>query len=75
MGKFERMRHLYHRRMKRARQQLKLLEEGKIKPAQLNSLAKRLLYKRFKAGHALKIKAMTSGAKEVSPDSSHPSHS
>ncbi len=67
MGKFEKMTHLYHRKRDKARQQLKLLEEGKIKPAELGRLARKLLYKRFKAGHALRVRTASAGAGQSSP--------
>ncbi|GEM_PF-5357711 len=62
MGKFEKMVHLYHRKREKAKQQLKLMEEGKIPPSQLNRLARKLLYKRFKAGHALKVRSNSGGS-------------
>lgn len=52
MGKFkEELRKIYHKKREKARQQLKLLEEGKITYDQLNRLAKKLFYKRVKAGY------------------------
>jgi|YelNatPaOPRAMG01_1025707.scaffolds.fasta_scaffold264687_1 hypothetical protein len=52
MGKFkEELRKIYHRKREKAKRQLKLFEEGKISYHQLNRLAKKLFYKRIKAGY------------------------
>ncbi len=52
MGKLkEELRKIYHKKKEKARQQLKLLEEGKISYEQLNRVAKKLFYKRIKAGY------------------------
>ncbi|MCM8803688.1 MAG: hypothetical protein NC833_00310 [Candidatus Omnitrophica bacterium] len=52
MGKLkEEMRKIYHRKRKKAKAQLKLLEEGRITYDQLNRLAKKIFYKRIKAGY------------------------
>ena len=44
---------IYHKKKEKAKQQLKLLQEGKIPFSKLNKLAKKILYKRLKAGHPL----------------------
>ncbi|MCM8772701.1 MAG: hypothetical protein NC926_05300 [Candidatus Omnitrophica bacterium] len=52
MGKLkEELRKIYHKKKEKARQQLKLLEEGKITFDQLNRVAKKLFFKRIKAGY------------------------
>jgi len=52
MGKLkEELRKIYHRKREKAKRQLKLFEEGKINYHQLNRLAKKLFYKRIKAGY------------------------
>jgi len=54
MGKLkEEMRKIYHKKRKKAKEKLKLFEEGKITYDQLNRLAKKILYKRLKAGYQL----------------------
>ncbi len=52
MGKLkEELRKIYHKKREKAKRQLKLFEEGKISYHQLNRLAKKLFYKRIKAGY------------------------
>lgn len=52
MGKSkEELRKIYHKKREKAKQQLKLFEEGKITFNQLNRLAKKIFYKRLKAGY------------------------
>jgi len=52
MGKLkEELRKIYHKKREKAKNQLKLFEEGKISYEQLNRLAKKLFYKRIKAGY------------------------
>ncbi|MCM8766470.1 MAG: hypothetical protein NC816_06920 [Candidatus Omnitrophica bacterium] len=52
MGKLkEELKKIYHKKKEKAKQQLKLLEQGKISYQQLNRLAKKLFYKRIKAGY------------------------
>ncbi|MCM8818674.1 MAG: hypothetical protein NC915_04270 [Candidatus Omnitrophica bacterium] len=52
MGKLkEELRKVYHRKKEKARQQLKLFEKGEIPYEKLNRLAKKLFYKRIKAGY------------------------
>jgi len=52
MGKFkEELRKIYRKKKESARQQLKLFEEGKIPYEKLNRIAKKLFYKRIKAGY------------------------
>jgi len=52
MGKLrEELRKIYHKKREKAKKQLKLFEEGKISYHQLNRLAKKIFYKRIKAGY------------------------
>ncbi|MCX7917701.1 MAG: hypothetical protein N2589_06205 [bacterium] len=52
MGKLkEELRKIYHRKKEKAKKQLKLFEEGKIPYEKLNRVAKKLFYKRIKAGY------------------------
>lgn len=52
MGKLkEELNKIYHKKRKRAMEQLKLFEEGKISYEQLNRLSKKIFYKRIKAGY------------------------
>ncbi|MCM8785484.1 MAG: hypothetical protein NC827_05690 [Candidatus Omnitrophica bacterium] len=52
MGKLkEELNKIYHKKREKAKEQLKLLEQGKITYQQLNRLAKKLFYKRIKAGY------------------------
>lgn len=56
MGKLrEEMRKIYHKKREKAKAQLKLFEEGKITYEQLNRLAKKIFYKRIKAGYQFPI--------------------
>jgi len=53
MGKLKpAMKIIHQKRRKKAQSQLKLLESGKITLDALNSIAKKLFYKRLKAGYA-----------------------
>ncbi|RKY30222.1 MAG: hypothetical protein DRP67_04920 [Candidatus Omnitrophota bacterium] len=57
MGKLkEELRKIYHKKRKKAKEQLKLYEEGKIPFSKLNRLAKKIFYKRLKAGYKFQIK-------------------
>ena len=52
MGKLkEELRKIYHKKREKALAQLKLLEEGKISYDQFNRLARKIFYKRIKAGY------------------------
>ncbi|MFN4227636.1 MAG: hypothetical protein ACK4F0_05800 [Candidatus Ratteibacteria bacterium] len=52
MGKLkEELNKIYHKKREKAKEQLKLFEQGKITYQQLNRLAKKLFYKRIKAGY------------------------
>lgn len=52
MGKLqEELKKMYHKKKEKARSQIKLFEEGKISYDKLNRVAKKLFYKRIKAGY------------------------
>ena len=59
MGKLkEELRKIYHKKREKAKAQLKLYEEGKIPFNKLNRLARKIFYKRLKAGYKLPKRAV-----------------
>ncbi len=54
MGRLKRhMKRVHRRKLRKAREQVRLYNAGKLKPGELSSIARRILLKRLKAGHRL----------------------
>ena len=66
MGKLKpEMQIIHGKRRKKAQSQLKLLEEGKITLDALNSISKKLFYKRLKAGYTTPGKLFAKSRKKT----------
>jgi len=64
MGKYSTdVRKIYKKKQIKAKEKLKKLETGEISYTQLNRLAKKLFYKRLKAGYEFPARIFSSGKK------------
>jgi len=70
MGRLKReMRKIHERKLRKAREQVRLFIAGKVKADALNALARRILHKRLNAGSQLPnrmVKPGQPGAQQVS---------